>query len=263
MLKDFSKEKFDIIIQAGQSNAEGNGMGDVEKAYQQTDDVWFMCGALDSHEFYLCPAHEGVRENEVLSNFIFKFAENYVADNRLKDGRKLLILCAAVGGTGFIKGQWKMTDCYYLRMMEMIRTALSLNPENRLVGFLWHQGESDAISGGTFDGHYNNLQTLFNSVRDEFNVPEIPFIAGDFVQDWSSKNTDICKPVVNAVRKICNDYHFGAFVESDGLNSNLQEFGCPTPALGTLIEDDIHFSRGALYELGERYYKAFSEISKS
>ena len=34
MLKDFTKEKFDIIIQAGQSNAEGNGMGNVEKYFQ-------------------------------------------------------------------------------------------------------------------------------------------------------------------------------------------------------------------------------------
>ena len=56
MLKDFTKEKFDIIILSGQSNAEGNGMGNVEKAYTPTEEVWFMCGPLDSHEFYLYPA---------------------------------------------------------------------------------------------------------------------------------------------------------------------------------------------------------------
>ena len=262
MLKDFSKEKFDIIIQAGQSNAEGNGMGDVENPYKPSEDVWFMNGALDSHEFYLYPAQESIRKNEVLSNFIFKFAENYVSDKRLNDGRKLLILCAAVGGTGFIKGQWKTTDCYYLRMMEMIRTALSLNKENRIVGFLWHQGESDVVLNGTFDGHYNYLKTLLDSVRDEFNIPEIPFIAGDFVHDWSDKCNASSSPVCEAIRKVCEDYPFGDFVETVGLTSNLQEFKRPTHCPEALLEDDLHFSRKALYELGDRYYKAFSELCK-
>ena len=30
MLKDFTKEKFDIIITAGQSNAEGTGIGEAD-----------------------------------------------------------------------------------------------------------------------------------------------------------------------------------------------------------------------------------------
>ena len=33
MLHDFTKDKFDIIIQAGQSNAEGAGLGSVEEPY--------------------------------------------------------------------------------------------------------------------------------------------------------------------------------------------------------------------------------------
>ena len=260
MLKDFTKEKFDIIIQAGQSNAEGNGMGEVEKPYKPNDDVWFMCGPLDKHEFYMYPAHEGVRENEILSNFIFKFAENYVADERLKDGRKLLILCTAVGGTGFIDGQWKMTDCYYLRMMDMIRTALALNPENRLVGLIWHQGESDSLFKATVDVHYNHLMTLLNSVRDEFKVPEIPFVAGDFVYDWRDKHAEVCAPVLEAIRKVCADYPYGEFVESDGLTSNMQQLNRKTPCSGQMIIDDIHFSRKALYEFGDRYYKAYTSI---
>lgn len=37
MLKDFSEEKFDIIIQAGQSNSEGYGFGKVEGPYEPSD----------------------------------------------------------------------------------------------------------------------------------------------------------------------------------------------------------------------------------
>ena len=44
MLWDFTKEKFDIIIQAGQSNAEGCGVGNVEKAYAPTDKILHLDG---------------------------------------------------------------------------------------------------------------------------------------------------------------------------------------------------------------------------
>lgn len=260
MIKDFTKEKFDIIILAGQSNAEGNGMGPVEKPYQPSDEVWFMRGPIDSHEYYLCPACEDVRENETVGNFILKFSENYIADGRLKEGRKLLILCAAVGGTGFLGKHWGMTDCYYTRMMDMIRTSLQLNAENRLVGLIWHQGEYDACYEASLDVHYNHLGALLESVLDEFKVSDLPFVAGDFVQDWKSKNAEKCEPVVSAMRKLCKEYPFGAFVESDGLNSNFQELNRMTPVAGNYLVDDIHFSRKALYELGERYYKAFASI---
>ena len=42
MLKDFSKEEFDIIIQAGQSNSEGCGVGDVENPYTPNDSIWYL-----------------------------------------------------------------------------------------------------------------------------------------------------------------------------------------------------------------------------
>jgi len=257
MLKDFTKEKFDIIIQAGQSNAEGNGMGSVLEPYLPDDRVWMMTGPLDKYEFVINVAKEDVRRNQIVSNFIFSFARKYVDTGMLKEGRKLLILHTAVGGTGFIDGQWKLTDCYYLRMMEMIQTALSLNPENRLVGLLWHQGESDSLFNASYDVHYNHLMTLLRSVRDTFKVPELPFVAGDFVYDWRDKNIEVCTPVLNAIRGVCRDCGKGAFVESNGLTSNVQQLCCLTPHLTTEILDDIHFSRTALYQLGERYFDAF------
>ena len=40
MLMNFSGKAFDILIQAGQSNAEGYGFGDVDSAYQPNERVW-------------------------------------------------------------------------------------------------------------------------------------------------------------------------------------------------------------------------------
>lgn len=44
MLKDFSKENYDIIIQAGQSNSEGCGLEKTDSPYVPNDRVWYMNG---------------------------------------------------------------------------------------------------------------------------------------------------------------------------------------------------------------------------
>ena len=252
MLRDFTKEPFDILIQAGQSNAEGSGLGPVNHPYQVNDQVFYL-----NSDLTITQACERVLGNHIQSNFALSFSRQYLQDGRLEEGRKLLILRCAVGGTGFLDNRWGMTDDLYLQMMEMIHTALCLNPENRLVAFLWHQGETDAIFQASHDLHYKNLSTLLTSVRDTFNAKTLPFIAGDFVQHWKNDNIAICTPVVAAIRDVCADLPFCGFVETDGLLSNTQEpYWKPEE-----IDDSIHFSRQALYALGMRYYCCFAEIA--
>jgi len=251
MLRDFTKDTFDIIIQAGQSNAEGYGFGPVDEPYGPNDLVWYL-----NPDLTVSMAAEKVTGNEIQSNFSLSFADEYIRRGYLKEGRKLLILRAAVGGTGFLDNRWKLTDDLYLHMLEMIRTALELNPENRLVALLWHQGETDALCEASCEVHYSHLMTLLQSVRQEFGVKELPFVAADFVQSWKELNPAICAPVVDAMRAVCRDCGNGGFVETDGLLSNLQELH--RNPLGW--EDPIHFSRRAVYELGKRYFDAFARI---
>ena len=254
MLKDFTKEAFDVLIQSGQSNAEGYGFGTTEHPWEPNDRVWYL-----NEDFTLSKAVETVAMNVPRSNFALAFARHYLDDCRLAEGRKLLIVRAAVGGTGFLDNHWKPADDLYLRMLDMIQTALELNPENRLIALLWHQGESDASMNASFDTHYNNLMTLVRGVRETFNAPSLPFVAGDFVQQWKKENPDICKPVVDAMRAVCRDCGNGAFVESEGLTSN-DECSKEHP-FGWV--DTVHFSREAIYGLGDRYYAAFAEITKT
>ena len=253
MLKDFTKEKFDIFIQAGQSNSEGYGFGEVENPYKPREEVYYL-----TREFMIERAREQLTENKAQSNLGLPFVREYIENGMLKEGRKILILRAAVGGSGFVDKHWGMNDDLYLRMMDMIKTALELNPENRLVALLWHQGETDAQKGVSYETHYNNLKNLVSSVREVFSVKELPFIAGDFVHHWKNDNLDLANPIVDAIRAVCKDCQPSAFVESDGLLSNLQELGY-NPLGWT---DTIHFSRKAVYELGLRYFKTFAEISK-
>jgi len=97
-----------------------------------------------------------------------------------------------------------------------------------------------------------------NTVRTEFDVPKLPFIAGDFVQLWKGKNLECCSPIVDAMKSVCEQLGNGGFVESDGLLSNFEVYGKESDD----SEDEIHFSRAALYELGARYYKVYIKIAR-
>ncbi len=214
-LKDFSKERFDILIQAGQSNSEGYGFGNVDDPYTADDRVWYF---NSDGTFQI--AQEKAVNNGIQSNFSLAFARKYIQEGLLAEGRKLLVIRAAVGGTAFSQNEWKITDYLYLRMMDMIRTVLALNPENCLKALLWHQGESDAVNRVTYEYYHEHITALVQSVRTEFSLPALPFIAGDFVPLWKSQNEERCAPVVAALKTVCSESR-SAFVESDGLQSNL------------------------------------------
>lgn len=89
---------------------------------------------------------------------------------------------AAVGGTGFVKGMWGLKDQLYLKMLEMTDYALSLNQANRVVGFLWHQGECDAFEKNEPDVFKQQLASMIRDVRVRYGT-ELPFIAGDLLSN--------------------------------------------------------------------------------
>lgn len=247
LLYDFTKEKFDILIQAGQSNSYGYGFGDASRPFEDDDRVFYLTG-----RFMIVPATEQISLNAIQGNYSLAFARAYIADGLLEEGRKLLILRTSEGGTGFSDHRWDKTGDLYLRMMEMVKTALSLNPENRVAALLWHQGETDVDNGMSEAEYTAHLRGLVQAVREVCENPGLPFIAGDFTEQWRGERGERCFPIQAGLRQICAEGN-GAFVETDGLLSNVQQNG---------NEYTIHFSRDALYGLGERYFSAFCGLKK-
>lgn len=247
MLYDFTKEKFDILIQAGQSNSYGCGFGDASRPFEDDDRVFYLTG-----RFMIVPATEQISLNAIQGNYSLALARAYIADGLLEEGRKLLILRTSEGGTGFSDHRWDKTGDLYLRMMEMVKTALSLNPENRVAALLWHQGETDVDNGMSEAEYTAHLRGLVQAVREVCENPGLPFIAGDFTEQWRGERGERCFPIQAGLRQICAEGN-GAFVETDGLLSNVQQNG---------NEYTIHFSRDALYGLGERYFSAFCGLKK-
>ena len=252
MLRDFSKEAFDILVQAGQSNSEGCGLGAVEQPYTPRADILYL-----NNDFTVSLAQETVSGNYAVGNFALPFAAYYAEAGLPRPNRKILILRAAVGGTGFLDHRWGVHDDLFIRMMEMISAALALNGQNRIAAFLWHQGETDAVLKADEITHAGHLTAMINTVRDTYHTPALPVVMGDFVQEWKQMNMEICAPVVTAMRKVCAAAGYARFVETDGLASNRQR-------MGSLVgeEETIHFCREALYQLGKRYFEAANELWK-
>ena len=244
MLENHKNDLFDVIIQGGQSNSEGCGLGPLKVFYTPSENILYM-----NNDLTISIAEERVWGEQKVNEFSLSFAKEYIKKGRLKDGRKLLILRAAVGGTGWADHRWGMTDDLYLKMMEMIKTALDLNAGNKLIAFLWHQGETDC--GSAYEVHYKHLRELVESVRDTYGYAKLPFIAGDFVSEWKTWNFAACEPVAKAIADVCRDIGWAGFADTSDLTSNSQAMG---------NTDTIHFSREALHQLGIRYFNIFENL---
>ncbi len=258
------EESFDIIIQGGQSNAEGCGRGAVDEELNPSQNCFYL-QALKKVEvrednlhitfldepFQVVTAKETEDEIGKLGDFSLTFAKVYEHSGKLANGRKLMIIRAGVGGSGFKKGQWGIGNILHNKMIELVDYALSLNKNNRVVAFLWHQGEHDAFEKNDPEIYREKLTAMIGDVRSRYG--NMPFIAGDFVSEWKNKNVNDCNPIIFVIKDVVKSVGNAKFVETADLPSNNQKTG---------NGDDIHFCRQSLHELGYRYFSAYSDIVK-
>ena len=249
---------YDIIIQGGQSNAAGYGVGPVTNEYEPCEEIVYLDKVKllgdnrggEEKPFVIHMAEERLADEEkTLGDFSLTFSKKYMESGKLQVGRKILIVRAAVPSVGFQTGHWGIRAPLHKEMIKMTDYALSLNPENKVVGFLWHQGETDSVERN-IPANYKKqlLETVFD-VRQRYG--NMPFIVGDFVSEWKSLNLDICKPIINVIKEVVVEVKNSAFIETVDLLSNNQV---------VKNEDNIHFSKESLHILGERYFEAFEKI---
>lgn len=270
-----SKDKFDIIIVAGQSNASGCGKGKTSTPWETNPRIMMlnedftadviktpygdMMDITSTGNMHIDVADERSENGEKLAVFCLSFAKEYL-ENNLESDRKILLVQTAVGGTGFARKHWGENDKLAKRMYEMVDQALSMNPENRVVGVLWHQGEHDIFRNASFDYqrrydfYYENFSKLIRNLREKYGE-NLPFISGGFCKNWLiTESEESVRAVNNAIldvhKTISNSAHV---IETDDLKSNHEVLG---------NGDVVHFCRDSSYELGKRYYKKFESIIK-
>lgn len=276
ILKNTVSEPLDIIILAGQSNMEGNGLGKTEFLYEKDDDILMMqCDiatevkknaegreflhATPSEEYFIEPAEERKNsDGEPCGILALSFAALY-KENNLEKGRKLLLVQTAVGGTGFRGGHWGLEDVLYKRLFEMTDAALSMNKENRIVAVLWHQGEHDAYENAGLGDKYikdfysKRFSLLVSGIREKYGE-ELPFIAAGFTHGWMDKYPIENKAVIDASVDVLSTLGCASYITKTlDLASNEDSVG---------NGDTVHFSKDALYTLGNRYYEEYVSLLK-
>ena len=237
--------------------------------FERFDDTKYCS---DGDGFEVAVAKERDAGGYKVCNFSLPFADEYIKAGFLQEGRKILIMRCAIGATSFYKKRWGKTDDLFLRMLKAMDNAMQLNygdNDHRFVAFLWHQGESDTDVNPSKEKYYNDLKYLVESVRNKANNPSLPFIAGDFVQDWKTSSQEVfdrCVPIVDALRCLTSDLERADFVESEGLLSNRLNPTCPVfpedkdPIIHDVKNDNIHFCRDAQMQLGKRYFEKFMKL---
>ena len=231
-------EGYDVFIQAGQSNAEGFGVGDSLYEYVEDKDILYI-----SYDKNFSIANRGI-----MNNFSLSFSAKYKKEGFLKEGRKLLIVRAAVGSSGFLDGRWSMDGDLYNKMKDVLRYVFKQDGKHVLKGVLWHQGEHDVHYKATCEQHKNNLLTMIQDIRSQYGK-DVLFIGGDFVHERRMA-TPACENVRKAMQEVFTMEN-NAFVNTDYLNSNNEE---------GVNDETIHFSAKALDILGEKYFNAYVKL---
>lgn len=272
--EEFKNVDFDIIVLTGQSNAEGNGVTKKENGYvfentYQLEDTNVTSIAPDIYSpgatiyqismptvSQIVKAYERKNGEDNISTELSSSFAGLYEKNKLEKGRKLLILKAAVGGSGFSRKEWGRKSMFGDRMAIMINDILALNPNNKIVCFLWHQGEHDAYENAQFskkeryDFYYAHLKEQFEVFREFANVP---IIAGKIIKDWGKDFVEQISAIEEATQVVCDEIGNAYLVDVDDLISNDQEIG---------NGDNIHFSYTSCRKLGEKYYRAYEKLSK-
>lgn len=277
MRKDFSKIAFDIIVVAGQSNAEGYSVSldseplVISDAYEIIDKNKFgmklkedgSYGGLD----FVYPVETIIRELQerrsddgtYCCDLSLSFVEEYKKSRFYSPDRKILVIKTGYGGSGFAFDQQGVGNPLYIRTLDMINIGLSLNKENRIVAFLWHQGEHDAYENAWFtykeryEYYYSNLLKMFLGFKEYYKQFDFPIITGGLCRDWVKRYREQSKAVENATIDVCEKIGNARFVQASDLSSNAEE----------IHNGDLdHFSKRSMLILGERYFDAFASLKK-
>lgn len=267
--------QFDIIVVAGQSNAQGMGKSHDKKPII-VDDVY---EALDFNpvvfvnddngkylrldvkmppEVTIQNLQEGLGDNGYYyCDMSISFVESYLKNRPIAKGRNLIVIKSAIGGTGFALNQQGVGNVVYERSVKMTNYVLSLNKNNRIVAFLWHQGEHDAFEKPEMDNesryifYYNKLKEQLLDFRNKFSRFKFPIIAGSMCDEWKNTLLEKCLIIEKATKDVLTEIGYSGYVDLSGLKSNNQEFN---------DGDTIHFSKNSQQIIGKRYFDKFKEI---
>lgn len=253
---------YDVVLCIGQSNMAGEG-----SAYSVPD-----LDPIDPRvSVYGSPASAGIAGAYKHPGAVVTAVEplhNYMADGGTAGGmsmalpfarlyartrpvnRNVLLIAAAYSSTGFetnVTGDalnWKAAAAnnLYANAVAMTNAALALDPKNRVVGAIWHQGERDATNQTPQATYEADLDELIAALRAEFGE-DLWFVLGQMTKEGLASNS--YEPPINAAhvdtprRNVLTGFAYGP------------PLGYSDPTNGPL-----HFSAAGQRLNGASYFKA-------
>jgi len=197
----------------------------------------FLLNAEDKWEPAANPLnrHSTIRKNIKMQ----KMGPGYTfAQMMLKEQQDITLglVVNAKGGTCI--EQWtKGTEFYN----EAVRRGKIAAAGGNLKGILWHQGESNASSPGSY---LARLKSLVQDLRNDLGIPDLPFVAGQLFYDAETKPET--KEINEQIAKLPGIVPHSAYVSSDDLTT----------------VDNTHFDSKSMKVLGKRYAEEMLKLTK-
>ena len=225
------------VLMIGQSNMAGRGnLGDVPDI-KNPDCYMLRMGRWQ-------PLKDPINVDRPISGIRYPSGVSMggsFADSLAKHtGKKVGMIPCADGGTNI--SQWQPGELLYDHAVMQCKLA---QRTSRLVGIIFHQGESDALTESAV--YREKLLNVFESLRRDLGIPDLPIIAGE-ISECTSDNWDISK---NAERINCVFHR---------LEWELPSFSVASADGLKLKEDGIHFDAVSLREFGVRYFERLVSI---
>ena len=193
--------------------------------------------------------------------------------HRYYPDRKIAIIKHALSGSNLYE-QWnpgnlpeEKQGLEYRKFIETVQAGIK---ELKKQGFtpiikamFWQQGEADAreLAGDKNNQAYGrNLNNFIHQVRKDVNCPNMPFIYGTVLPLSAERFTGrtLIKDAQKQVSEISHSnlsVQGAILVEADDLQMLHTDFHTPNP------KDDVHLGTFGQLTLGERYAKAYHNLS--
>lgn len=275
---------YDVILLVGQSNMAGRAplvAGEADAAVHPRIFMWHPISGIVPAQDPL--VHQEPRQTGTAGPGL-TLAKAYL--RRIPSNRKVLLVGAAYGGTSFVQdvtmatSRWNFSkqafesvpnlhhrwiatsdlnvggDLYRGAVRRANDAMAAAGPTARLVGIVWHQGESDAVHGGAgaYASHHRNLIAALRAnitgasgstpmVVGEFNPC---FLAACPQRTGAQPTPDTFQTLLRYFHSLRQSVPYTAWVSSAGLG---------------WMADGTHFDLASTRELGRRYADKLFEAS--
>ncbi|MGJ8656137.1 MAG: sialate O-acetylesterase [Akkermansiaceae bacterium] len=247
-------EEWDIYLIGGQSNAEGRAVNsNLPTALQGIQADVMLFNDVDGNWAALQPGTGG---NTATGGNSSQFGPEVTLGRTLADAnptRNIAIVKYGAGGTN-LHTQWDPDDTgadnKYDNFVTTVNNAIASLPTGvtySIKGMVWMQGENDAPATGGNGVSPNalayeaNLTNFISSVRDEFGVPEMPFVIGQLghLKDVPVANTNWTIVQSGQARVAALDPHVTMVINT-----------------GLPLKDLVHYNAEGQQTLGQNFANA-------